>query len=150
MSEQLLDSLELPRAAVAADATVAESARVLTESGLGAIAVLDGDRVVGMLTEDDLLRAVFPRYLSELRHTAFVDTDAMLRPHLDETAPRLVREVARDAEVVNLPASALDIAQRFLHTDASALIATRGNAFVGVIDQTQFCKALLGRYGWHV
>jgi CBS domain-containing protein len=148
VSEQFLDSLELPRAAVAVDATVAESARVLTETGLGAIAVLDGNRVVGMLTEDDLLRAVFPSYLDELRHTAFVDTDEILRPHLDETAPRLVTEVARRPEVVELPASALDIAQRFLHTDASALMATRGGAFVGVIDQTHFCKALLGRYGW--
>ena len=150
MSEQLLDSLELPRAAVAVDATVADAARVLAESGLGGIAVLEGERVVGMLSEDDVLRVAFPRYLDELSHTAFVDADDLLRPHLDETAPRPVSEVARKPELVELPASALDIAQRFLHTDRAALIATRGGVFVGVIDQTQFCKALLERYGWHL
>jgi CBS domain-containing protein len=148
VSEELLDSLELARAEVTPDATLEAAARVLAAAAVGAIAVVDGDRVVGMLTEDELLRAVFPRYLDELTHTAFVDTDALLRPHLHETASRSVREVMRKPEVVQLPASSLDVAQRFLHTDISALIATRDGAFVGVIDQTQFCKALLGRFGW--
>jgi CBS domain-containing protein len=148
VTEELLDSLELPRAAVSADATVAEAAGVLLGCGVGAVAVLDGDRVVGMLTEDDLLRAVFPPYLGELTHTAFVDTDELLRPHVDETAPRRAREVAREPELVELPASALDVAQRFLHSDSSALLATRSGVFAGVIDQTRFCKALLERYGW--
>jgi CBS domain-containing protein len=148
VSDELLETLELPRAAVSADASVEDAARALINAPLSAIAVVDGDRVVGMLTEDDLLRGIFPAYLDQLTHTAFVDTDALMGPHLDQKASRPVEEIMREPQLVELPASALDVAQRFLHTDACALIATRDGAFAGLIDQTQFCKALLGRYGW--
>jgi CBS domain-containing protein len=150
VTERLFDLLDLPRAAVSAEATLADAARELFAHPTGAIAVLDAERVVGVLGEDDLLRAIFPPYLGELTHTAFVQGDELLGPHLERAASMSVAEFARKAETVELPTSALDVAQRFLHSDASALIATRDGKFVGVIDQSQFCKAILGRHGWQL
>jgi len=150
MSETPFDLVDLPKAAVTIDGNVEEAARVLYASGLGAIAVLDGDAVRGMFTEDDLLRAVFPRYLNELAHTAFLENDEAVPATGDLARSALVTTVMRPAEPVELPASALDIAQRFLHSDAPALIAVELDAFAGVIDQTQFCKAILRRYRWQL
>jgi CBS domain-containing protein len=123
---------------------------MLYRSGLGAIAVLDDDEVRGMFTQDDLLRAVFPRYLDELEHTAFLDDDEVFLLGSDLARSTPVATLMRRVEPVELPASALDLAQRFLHHDAPALIAVRGGAFAGVIDQTTFCTAILRRYRWQL
>jgi CBS-domain-containing membrane protein len=140
----------LVHAFVAIEVTVEEAARELTRSDIGAVAVLDGDKVKGMFTEDDLLRAVFPGYLSELTHTSFVQRDSLLAPHLEQAAATPVSEFMAKPELVPLPTSALDIAQRFLHTEATALVATRDGSFAGLIDQAQFCTAILRRYGWQL
>ena len=150
MNEALFELVDLTSAAVTIEASVEEAARALYRSGLGAIAVLDGDRVRGMFAEDDLLRAVFPRYLGELAHTAFVENDQAFLAIDDLARSAPVTTLMRRAEPVELPASTLDIAQRFLHSDAPALIAVQQGAFAGVIDQTQFCKAILRRYRWQL
>ena len=150
MTDELFDRLEMRRAAVTADATLEIAARELCRHGTGAIAVLRGDHVEGMLTEDDLLRAVFPRYLEELTHTAFVEHDDLLTPHLEVAAATPIARFVREAETVGVPTSALDLAQRFLHTDATALIAVRNARFAGVISQGQFCTTILRRYGWRL
>jgi CBS domain-containing protein len=149
MSEQPFDLNELlVRAAVTVTTTVEEAARELAACAVGALAVLEDERVRGIFGEDDLLRAVFPGYLGELTHTSFLDGESLLGPHLERAAATPVSEFMRRPELVALPTRALDIAQRFLHTDATALVATRDSVFAGVIDQTQFCTAILRRYGW--
>lgn len=110
--------------------------------------MLEQDRVVGMLSEDDLIRALFPAYLEEVSHTAFVASDDRVGPQFERLATARVSEFMREPEIVELPTSALDVAQRFLHTESSALVAMRDGRFVGVIEQRAFCKALLRRYGW--
>lgn len=149
MTERLLDLVELHSNAVSPDAPLAEAARGIY-AGVGAVAVVVGTKVVGMITEDDVIRAIFPGYLAELTQTAFVQSDDVTRPHVEGVGREPVRRFMREAEVVELPTSALDVAQRFLHSDAPALVAVREGRFAGVIDQTQFCRALLGRYGWNV
>ena len=47
--------------AVECDATVAKSAAIMEAVGVGALAVLDGDRVVGIVTDRDLVRRVLAR-----------------------------------------------------------------------------------------
>jgi CBS domain-containing protein len=148
--EPVFDLADLPKASVSIGATAEEAARLLYSSGLGAIAVLDGDHVRGMFTEDDLLRAIFPRYLDVLEHTAFLDDDDAFLIAGDPARTTPVTTLMRAAEPVELPASALDIARRFLHDDSAALVAVRNGAFAGVIDQTTFCTAILRRYRWQL
>ncbi len=147
MTGDAADLLTLHDAAVPPTAPLSEAARAIY-AGVGAVAVVEGERVGGMFGEDDLIRAVFPPYLDEISHTAFVEEDAALGPHFDRLATAQVQEFMRRPETVELATSALDVAQRFLHTDATALVATRGGQYVGVIDQRAFCKSLLRRYGW--
>lgn len=150
MNGPVFDLAELPKASVPIGATAEEAARQLYRSGLGAIAVLAGDEVRGMFTEDDLLRAVFPRYLDMLEHTAFLDDDDAFLVAGDPARTTPVEILMRAVEPVELPASAFDIAQRFVHDDSAALIAVRHGAFAGVIDQTTFCTAILRRYRWQL
>src|SRR5918997_2969829 len=73
---RLLDQIELVDASVPRTASVAEAAHALLASGVSAIAVVDADgRVVGLFTDDDVLRALLPGYVRELRHTAFLESE---------------------------------------------------------------------------
>ena len=44
------------------DARLAEAARRMTDRGVGAVVVFDGDRLAGILTERDLLKALATGY----------------------------------------------------------------------------------------
>jgi CBS-domain-containing membrane protein len=148
MSKTLLSELELLDVSVAASASFAEAAEILLSSGLSAIAVVDESRaVVGFFTEDDLLKGLFPGYLDELRHTAFLRDDvAALSEKGRGAAEEPVARHMRKAITVNVDDSAAHVAERFLHCEwgALAVVDERGK-FLGMVRQTDFCRALLRR-----
>ena len=49
------------------DARLAEAARRMAQRGVGAVLVLDGERLAGILTERDLLKAVAVGFTDEAR-----------------------------------------------------------------------------------
>jgi CBS domain-containing protein len=49
------------------DARLAEAARRMAQRGVGAVLVLDGERLAGILTERDLLKAVAAGFTDEAR-----------------------------------------------------------------------------------
>src|ERR671914_2637611 len=62
-----------------AEDTVAAAVRTLLESGCPALPVVDADeRLVGLFGEREFMSALFPGYVGELHHAAFVSG------HLDE------------------------------------------------------------------
>ena len=52
---------------VAPDARLAEAARSMAERGVGAVLVLESERLAGILTERDLLKAVAAGFAAEAR-----------------------------------------------------------------------------------
>jgi CBS domain-containing protein len=142
-----LRETNLVAAAVPADATFLEAARALAATGLSAIAVVDADgRVIGLFTEDDLVAGLFPRYLRELRHTAFAPDD---RTALAERARRAgTQPVAKhmsDPITVEVETSATHAAERFLHTEWGAFAVVEDGRFLGMLRQVDFARWLLDR-----
>ena len=85
------------------DATVAEATRLMTTSNIGIVAVLDGDRLVGVFSERDVVRRVVesgrdPRrtQLSEVMTTELIVADA------DEDYQKAMSKMDR-ANVRHLP-----------------------------------------------
>ena len=134
-------------ASVPRTATFADAARKLSATEVSAIAVVDDDgRVVGLFTDDDMLRGMFPGYIGELHHTAFLDEDAAtLAAHLREAGSQPVTRFMRDPVTVDIDASATHAAERFLHCEWGALAVVERARFVGMLDQVEFCRALLRR-----
>jgi CBS domain-containing protein len=127
-------------ASVPKGASFSEAARVLAEAGTCAVAVLDGERVVGLLTTDDVLQGIFPRYLSELDHTAFIVGEAV--------AAQLERADAvdahmRDATTVELNAGSAHLAERFLHQPSAAVAVVENGRYVGIVDEAAFVRAVV-------
>jgi CBS domain-containing protein len=142
-----LRDLPLVRASVRDTADLAEAAAVLFGAHVPALAVLDREeRVVGIFSESDLLRAVFPGYLAELRHTAFVwDDAAALEERARAVSGRPVRELARAVEPLDAGESQTHAAERFLHSGEQALPVVEHGRFLGMLSVAALCHARLGR-----
>lgn len=139
--------LEPVQVSVDAGATFLDAARRLVSSGLPSIAVVDGNgAAVGFFGEDELLRGIFPRYLGELRHTAFTRDDiGSLAEHLAEIGDQPVANHLRTPLVVDESSSATHLAELLLHHEVTAVALSRSGRFVGMITERDFCRALFSR-----
>jgi CBS domain-containing protein len=137
----------LVNASVHETATFADAVAVLFAARVPALAVLDdAGRVVGIFSEGDLLRAVFPGYLADVRHTAFLPDDA---PTLDALARRVrdqpVGDFARRTELLGADDSQIHAAERFMHTGEDALPVVDKGRFVGMLSIAALCQGRLDR-----
>jgi CBS domain-containing protein len=144
-----LRELPLVQASVRKDVPFGEAVEQLFDARVPALAVLEEDgRLLGIVSEVDVLRAVFPGYLAELRHTAFVEDDPVV---LDERARavrnRPVAEFAREVEPLEGDESETHAAERFLHTGEQALPVVEGERFLGMLSIAALCHARLDRAG---
>jgi CBS domain-containing protein len=140
-----LRETRLVQVSVARTATFLEAARRLFGTGISAIAVVDAEqRVVGLFTDDDLLRGLFPGYLGDLHHTAFVrDEPAALAARLGKTGGAAVEEYMRAPMTIEIEASAIHVAERFLHSPWGALAVVENERFVAMVDQVDFVETLM-------
>lgn len=142
-----LRDLTLVDASVPASATFAEAVSTLFEASVPAIAVVtESGAVAGLFGEGDLLRAVFPGYLRELRHTAFLPDDAAVLNELAEkVAFRPVGEFARPVEALTSDDSQTHAAERFMHSGEYALPVVDGGRFIGMLSIAALCHARVDR-----
>ena len=135
-------------ASVPATASFRDAARELAAATVGAVAVLEGDAVVGLFTQDDLIGGLFPPYLEELRHSAFLkdDPDA-LRRSAWTTLDAPVVEHMREPVLVDAEASASHAAERFLHCEWGALAVVDDGRFLGMLTQLELVRSLAQELG---
>jgi CBS domain-containing protein len=143
----LLRTMKLLPVSIHEDGSFLDAARLLLAARTSALAVLDADeRVVGLFTDDELLRGFFPRYLDELHHTAFLTegADALARA---VAAGDRVAEHMREPVIVELDAAAAHVVERFLHTPWGAIAVVDHGRFVGMVEQLEFAGEVLARLG---
>jgi CBS domain-containing protein len=144
----ILDAVPLVPASVEKDATYAAAAKELMDSGQTAIAVVDGGgAVVGLFGAEQALKGSLPRYLDELRHTAFARDDLRL---LAEAAVRaqdepIERHMGKPV-TIEQESSALHIGEVFLHCGLPAIaVVDESGRFVGMLDRAAFARAMIRR-----
>lgn len=142
-----LRDLELIDASVPEGAELAAAVAELFAAQVPALAVLDEERrVVGILSERDVLGAVFPGYLAEMRHTAFLPDDTAVLEELAARArDRPVREFVRTSEVLQASDSQIHAAERLMHSGDDALPVVEDGRFLGMLSVAGLCHARLGR-----
>jgi CBS domain-containing protein len=140
-----LFGLELVPASVGVGASFRDAVDVIAAEPVSAVAVVDGDgRVVGVVGSDALLEGLFPRYLAELRHTAFVKDDHMLlEQRAREAGSEPVAKHMAPPVVVEHDSSATHVAELFLHHDRDALPVVEHGRFVGMLGRAEFCRAMI-------
>jgi CBS domain-containing protein len=140
-----LRDLALKNTSVPETATVAEAVAALFEAQVPALAVIDSEqRVVGIFSEGDLLRVIFPGYLAEVRHTAFLPDDPLALEELARVARvRSIRDLARPSEVLAADDSQIHAAERLMHSGEDALPVVDGTRFLGMLSVAALCHARL-------
>lgn len=97
-----IDRLRRSGIGVPPDRTIAEVARLMNSSGIGVVAVLDRDRLVGMVTDRDLVRRGLARHLPHDARVdgvmsspaVTIDADAELHEAVDTFGRHAVRRIA--------------------------------------------------------
>ena len=147
MTSSTLHDIALVDASVDASATFGDAAQALSVSRLSALAVLDEGKVVGLFTDEELLLGLSPRYLDELRHTAFLETELpSLRERAHEVREEPVRKHMRKPVTIELEGGSIHAVERFVHCDEGALpVVDDDDRFVGMLSRTEFAHALLKR-----
>lgn len=142
-----LRDLSLIQASVREDATLAAAIAALFESRMPALAVVDAEnKVLGILSERDVLGAVFPGYLAEIRHTAFLpDDDTALEELAERARTRPVSEFVREIEVLEADDSQIHAAERLIHSGDDALPVVDDERFIGMLSVAGLCHARLDR-----
>jgi CBS domain-containing protein len=141
----ILRDMKLLSVSVPAETGFLDAARALLAAHTSAIAVVDGDaHVVGLFTDDDLLRGLFPRYLAELHHTAFlVNEGQAIRASIEASATEPVARYMREPVTVDIDAGAAHVVERFLHTPWGAIAVVEAGRFIGMVGQLEFTELLI-------
>jgi CBS domain-containing protein len=124
-------------------ATFGEASRALSASKLAAIAVVDSERrVIGVFTQDAQLRGLFPGYLGELRHTAFLgdDPERLAERALVVGGEPVMRYLTK-APSLDANESHTHAAELFLHHGLAALPVVEDGLFIGMLGQGALCDA---------
>jgi CBS domain-containing protein len=129
--------------------SIGEAIAVLLEADLPALPVVDErDRLAGIFGEREFMGALFPGYLGELKHAAFVRhslDDALERREScrDET---LERHVNREHVEVGRDFSDAEVAEIFLHHRVLVIPIVDDRHVVAMITRHAFFRAVAERF----
>jgi CBS domain-containing protein len=131
------------------DDSVETAVRTVLESGMPALAAVDaGERFAGIFGEREFMAALFPGYLRELRHTAF------LRRSLDEALEKrdgcrhepIGPYLTTDHVEVAPDFSDVAVAEIFLHHRVLVVPVVDAGRVEGLLLRRDFYRALAERF----
>lgn len=134
---------------VTPDMTVTETARLMVENRIGALPVLDEGRLIGIVTEGDLImqdvKLEFPTYLHLLDgFIMYPPATAKFESELRKAVAADVRAVMSDDPVtVQADASVEDAATLLVEREVSRLPVLDGETLVGVVSKSDIVRSLL-------
>jgi len=134
---------------VTPDMSVTDAARLMVDNRIGALPVVDDDRVVGIVTEGDLImqdvKLEFPTYIHLL------DGFIMYPPATARFENELRKAVAADVQAVMTPdpttidvdAPVEDAATLLIERDVSRLPVLENGRLVGIVSKSDVVRSLL-------
>ncbi len=131
------------------DLSVQDAARIMVERGFGALPVMEGDRLVGIVTEGDLImqdvKVEFPTYLHLLDgFIMYPGATARFEAELKKAVGATVGDVMT-VKPVTIQATSLvtDVATLMVEQDVSRLPVLDGDRLVGIVSKSDIVRSLL-------
>ncbi len=143
------DIMTVDPVTVAADLSVTEAARLMVDRRIGALPVMDGDRLVGIVTEGDLImrdvKVEFPTYLHLLDgFIMYPPATARFESELKKAVGATVADVMSSEPVVvmaDTPVS--DVATLMVDRDVSRIPVLDGDTLVGIVSKSDIVRSLI-------
>jgi len=134
---------------VTPEMTVTQAARLMVDNRIGALPVLDDGRLIGIVTEGDLImqdvKLEFPTYLHLLDgFIMYPPATAKFESELRKAVAADVRAVMSDEPItVQADASIEDAATLLVEREVSRLPVLDGDTLVGVVSKSDIVRSLL-------
>jgi CBS-domain-containing membrane protein len=129
---------------------VESAVRRLHATDLPALPVVDDrERLKGIFGEREFFKALFPGYLSELKHAGFVprSLEATLEKRATCRAERVEQHMNAEHVEVETDFSDAQVAETFLHHRVLVLpVIEKDKTVAGVITRADFFHAVAGRF----
>jgi len=135
---------------VGPELTVTEAAHLMTERHVGALPVVQGGKMVGLVTEGDLImqdaRVHFPTYLSLLGGYVFAPgANERFESSLRKAVAATVADVmTREPITVTADASVADVATLMVERDIARVPVMDGDVVVGIVTKSDIVRSLAG------
>jgi CBS domain-containing protein len=135
---------------VAPDTTVTEAARLMSERRIGALPVVDKGRMVGLVTEGDLImqdvKVHFPTYLSLLGGYVFAPgaSDRFENSLRKAVAATVSDVMTREPVTVTADALVTDVATLLVERDIARVPVMDGDAVIGIVSKSDIVRSLVG------
>ncbi len=135
---------------VAPDLPVTEAARIMVEHGIGALPVVDAGRLIGLVTEGDLImsdvKLEFPTYIHLL------DGFIMYPPAMTKFDHELKKAIAANVLdvmtsrpfTVQASSPIEDVATVLVERDVSRIPVLDGDELVGIITKSDVVRSMFG------
>jgi len=136
---------------VGPDMTVTGAAHLMVDRRIGALPVVDEGRLIGIVTEGDLImqdvKLEFPTYLHLLDgYILYPPSTARFESELKKAVAASVRDVmTRDPITIAADASVEDAATLLVERDVSRLPVLDGGRVVGIVSKSDVVRSLVGK-----
>lgn len=130
------------------EAAVTEAAKIMTEEGIGALPVVEGGRMIGLVTEGDLImqdvKLEYPTYIDLLGgFIMYPPATARFEHELKKAVAASVSDVmSEDPVTVQADASIEDVASLLAERDVSRLPVMDGESLIGIISKHDIVRAI--------
>ena len=131
-----------------ADDPVGPAVAELRASGLPALPVLDGERLLGVFGEREFIEALFPGYVGTLGSAAFVTRpiDDVIEKRAGCALAPIRGHVTTDHVDVGSDFSDVQLAEIFLHHRVLIVPVLEDRRVIGVVTRAEFFAALADRF----
>ena len=135
---------------VGPELTVTEAAHLMTERRVGALPVVQGGKMVGLVTEGDLImqdaRVHFPTYLSLLGGYLFAPgANERFESSLRKAVAATVADVMTHEPItVTADASVTDVATLMVERDIARVPVMDGDTVIGIVTKSDIVRSLAG------
>lgn len=134
---------------VSRDLTVTDAAKLMVEKHIGALPVIEDDKLVGIVTEGDLImqdvRMEFPTYIHLLDgFIMYPPATARFESELKKAVGATVEDVMTSEPVaVQADASVEDVATLMVDRDVSRIPVLEGEKLVGIVSKSDIVRSLI-------
>lgn len=136
---------------VSRDLSVTEAARIMVENRIGALPVLEGTRLVGIVTEGDLImqdvKMEFPTYIHLLDGLImYPPATARFESELKKAVGAAVEDVMTEEPVtVQATTTVADLATLMVDRDVSRVPVLDGETLVGIVSKSDIVRSLVNQ-----
>jgi len=132
---------------VTPDTPVKEAAKIMSEKGVGGLPVIDKEKLVGLVTERDLImqdvRLHFPTYLHFLDGYIYLESLKEFERKLRQAVGANVGDVmTRDVITVGPDDSVEEVATLLVEKGISRVPVMEGDVLLGIVTKSDIVKSL--------